>query len=113
MKFTTTIGKYILIPNSNALISLSVVMAILGAANANVLPEAVTAAATPQAVATPQAAAAQGGEKPAECNISCSIWYATCYYRPWAYKCDKRGKFVYRGWNPDCEEHCFCKCDSK
>ncbi|EKJ78438.1 hypothetical protein NXS19_010584 [Fusarium pseudograminearum] len=49
----------------------------------------------------------------ASCSIACNFWYSKCYYRPWAYTCDDRGNFVRRGWNPDCDEHCWCKCDAK
>ncbi|RGP62759.1 hypothetical protein FSPOR_9031 [Fusarium sporotrichioides] len=49
----------------------------------------------------------------ASCSISCSLWYKKCYYRPWAYTCDDRGNFRRRGWNPDCDANCWCKCDAK
>ncbi|KAF4990177.1 hypothetical protein FGRMN_8598 [Fusarium graminum] len=59
------------------------------------------------AIPSEEVAAKQGA-----CDIQCAFWYSKCYRRPWAYTCDDTGKFVRRGWNPDCDKNCWCKCDA-
>ncbi|KAF9776469.1 hypothetical protein IL306_005325 [Fusarium sp. DS 682] len=97
---------------------------LLGIANGSVIrtPAANTEAVTTvnNAISTPATTpVATGhdfvaqGEKPAKCGITCAFWYQKCYFRPWAYDCDDNGRFIRRGWNPDCEKNCWCTCDSK
>ncbi|KIL89978.1 hypothetical protein FAVG1_06715 [Fusarium avenaceum] len=75
--------------------TITALLLLLGAANA--IPSEVTTKESTQST----------------CNVQCSIWYTKCYRRPWAYLCDDSGKFVRRGWNPDCEKNCWCNCDAK
>ncbi|EFQ32407.1 hypothetical protein CGRA01v4_05827 [Colletotrichum graminicola] len=49
-----------------------------------------------------------------DCDIACPVDRRYCYYAPYNYKCDGRGRFTWSQRNMNCEgptSGCWCFCD--